>query len=216
MERSPQPASLLASSTRAMRAWAGLILIAYLLLALWPFRWNDLPRLLANGAVVDDPATIAFPAAGLVRTAKAPPWVQKAMRTRPVRSPPAGPAGFFCAVRPGSHPDRVRLIPTGETSPSARREWRSGRSPAYSRDIVERPALLRDPRRLLPKRLDRDQPSWFAPAGSRFEWTGRPSSARPYLRDRWPPGIPVTAWRWATSSAVIGPGWARSRARLSA
>ena len=64
-----------------MRVWAGLILIAYFLLALWPFRWNHLPRLLANGAVVDDPAMIAFPAAGLVRTPKAPPWVRKAMRT---------------------------------------------------------------------------------------------------------------------------------------
>lgn len=86
---------------RAMRVGAGLILIAYLLLALWPFRWNDLPRLMANGAAVDGPATIAFPAAGLARTAKAPLWVRDAMRTdefevrlrvRPASSAQSGPA----------------------------------------------------------------------------------------------------------------------------
>jgi VanZ like family/Concanavalin A-like lectin/glucanases superfamily len=86
---------------RAMRAGAGLILLAYVLLALWPFRWNDLPRLLANGAAVDDPDMIAFPAEGLVRTAKAPPWVREAMRTdefevrlrvRPASPEQSGPA----------------------------------------------------------------------------------------------------------------------------
>ncbi len=70
-----------ARTRRAMRSGAGLILVAYLMLALWPFRWNDPPRLLANGAGVDDPHKITFPAAGLVRTAMAPPWVREAMRT---------------------------------------------------------------------------------------------------------------------------------------
>jgi hypothetical protein len=60
-----------------------LVLAAYLVLALAPFRWVP-PRRVANGAIAST-AGLSFPAPGLVRTPGAAPWLERAVALGMVR-----------------------------------------------------------------------------------------------------------------------------------
>ena len=57
---------------------AAILLVAYVVLALEPFRWNP-PRWIENGAVVADDGTIRFPEPGLLRAGSASEWLDSAI-----------------------------------------------------------------------------------------------------------------------------------------
>ena len=66
-------------SGRVGYALAGSVLLAYVVLALVPFRWS-LPRRIENGVVFGDDSTIRFASPGLLRTASAPIWLDSVIR----------------------------------------------------------------------------------------------------------------------------------------
>ena len=57
---------------------AAILLVAYVVLALEPFRWNP-PQWVENGAVVAADGTIRFPEPGLLRARSAPEWLDSAI-----------------------------------------------------------------------------------------------------------------------------------------
>ena len=93
-------------SGRAGLVLVGLVLLAYGVLALAPFRWAP-PRRIENAATADA-AGIRFPAAGLAHSREAPPWLDRAatldrlrleLRFRTYSPRQDGPARIFTISR---------------------------------------------------------------------------------------------------------------------
>ena len=84
-------------------AIAGLILLAYVVVALKPFRW-DPPRFVENGLIVDNAGVLRFHTPGIARTPEPPRWLGKvsdtgainiSLRARSLHANQFGPARIF-------------------------------------------------------------------------------------------------------------------------